>query len=39
MVHLFSMMLKVKNFYLLGRQVITKSGDKTRLWEDCWLEN
>jgi hypothetical protein len=30
-------LMKVKSFYLRGRQVITKFGDKTRFWLDDWL--
>jgi hypothetical protein len=37
--HVWHDLLKVKNFHQLGRQVITKSSDKTRFWEDSWLEN
>jgi hypothetical protein len=37
--HVWHDLLKVKNLYLMCRQVITKSGDKTRFWEDCWLDN
>lgn len=37
--HVWHDLLKVKNLYLMGRQVITKSGDKTRFQKDCWLDN
>ncbi|WVZ79760.1 LOW QUALITY PROTEIN: hypothetical protein U9M48_027301 [Paspalum notatum var. saurae] len=30
-------MLKVKSFYLQGREVVVKSGDKTLLWHDPWV--
>jgi hypothetical protein len=33
----WSDMLKVREYYIQGRQVITRSGDKTRFWEDSWL--
>jgi hypothetical protein len=33
----WSDMLKVRDYYMQGRQIITQSGDKTRFWEDSWL--
>lgn len=30
-------LLKVKDFYLQGRYVFTRKGDKTRFWLDPWL--
>jgi hypothetical protein len=33
----WSDMLKVREYYIQGRHIITRSGDKTRFWEDSWL--
>jgi hypothetical protein len=30
-------MLKVRDYYMQGRHIITQSSDKTRFWEDSWL--
>lgn len=32
-------LLKIKQYYLMGRQVVTKSGDNTKFWEDSWIMN
>jgi hypothetical protein len=33
----WSDMLKVREYYMQGRHIITQSGDKTRFWENSWL--
>jgi hypothetical protein len=33
----WSDMLKVREYYMQGRHIITQSGDKSRFWEDSWL--
>jgi hypothetical protein len=35
--HVWSDMLKVRDYYIQGRQIITRSGDKNRFWEESWL--
>lgn len=30
-------LIKVKHFYLRGRQIAIKNGGKTRFWSDPWL--
>ena len=32
-------LLKVKDFYLLGRKVSLGSGNLVRFWKDVWLDN
>jgi hypothetical protein len=32
-------LLKVKQIYLRGRQIITKNGKHTLLWKDKWLHD
>jgi hypothetical protein len=30
-------LLNIRDHYVIGRKIITRSGDKTRFWEDPWL--
>lgn len=34
--HAWSDLVKVKEYYIEGRQIDTRSGDKTSFWEDPW---
>jgi hypothetical protein len=35
--HVSHDLLNIRKYYVIGRKVITRSGDKTRFWEDPWL--
>jgi hypothetical protein len=35
--HVWSDLLKARMYYAIERQIITRSGDKIRFWEDLWL--
>jgi hypothetical protein len=36
--HVWHDLSKIIMYYAIGRQVITRSGDKTRFWEDPWID-
>jgi hypothetical protein len=36
--HVWRDLLNIRTYYTIGRQVIIRSGNKTKFWEDPWID-